>query len=167
MQLPDAAYSTIQVGGPRAKRRGVALVDAADVDAMNAYHWHINSNGYAARNIPRGEGKRGLILLHRQLLGLVPGDGIEVDHIHGNKLDNRRENLRLCTDAQNQQNLHHCGPRRGATWHPRAKRWMAQVGLEYKNHYLGYYDTEEEAAEVAAAFRRQHMPYSRDAREAA
>lgn len=156
-------YSEIQVGGHRVDSpRGVALVDDADVEEVRKYRWAFR-NGYALRYTgPRGKCRA--VYLHRFLLGLVPGDDIRVDHINGNKLDNRRANLRVCTDAQNQQNLHHCGPHRGASWHAKRGRWRARAMLDQKEHWLGYYDTEEEAAAIAAAFRREHMPFSRDAR---
>jgi hypothetical protein len=162
--MPDAAYIEVQVGGHYAncRRRGVALVDVADAEAISAYRWSMHSNrGYAVRMAPVG-GKQRLVLMHRFLLGLGLGDP-DVDHINGDTLDNRRENLRVCTHAQNQQNLHE-RPHRGTTWDAHRSRWKAQVMLAGKNHFLGRFDTREEAAEVAAAFRREHMPYSVDAR---
>lgn len=161
--MQEKDYSTIQVGGPRTKRRGVALVDRADAEAVGVYPWCM-SRGYAVRGAQIG-GKRRLVLMHRFLLGLSPGDGVQVDHINGNKLDNRRANLRVCTNAENHQNLHHCGFYRGVSWHARKKRWQAYAYLARKKRHLGYYASKEEAAVVASAFRHQHMPYSRDARE--
>jgi hypothetical protein len=157
--MQDKDYTQIQVGGPRAKRHGIALVDVADAGTVGAYHWSMSSDGYAKRNT------KGLtVYLHRFLLGLLPGDGHHVDHVSGDTLDNRRVNLRVATNAQNHQNLYRCGPYRGVTWHTEAKRWKAQVKLTGKNHHLGYFATRDEAAEVAAAYRREHMPFSADAR---
>ncbi len=153
----------IQVGGPHTKRRGVALVDAADAETISAYCWWMNSQGYAMRNVYVG-GKGLSVLMHREILGLEPGDGVQVDHISGDKLDNRRANLRVCTNAQNQQNLHQ-RPHRGAHWHARRNSWQARVKLAGKQHYLGTFATQADAAAVAAAFRREHMPFSADARE--
>jgi hypothetical protein len=121
-------------------------------------------DGYARRNA-QVEGKKTTVLMHREILGLVPGDGLQVDHINGNRLDNCRENLRICTHAQNHQN-YHTRLYRGVAWCAARNRWQAQAKLDGKNHWLGYFATEEEAAAVAAAWRRQHMPYSSDAREA-
>jgi hypothetical protein len=162
--MPDADYIEVQVGGARAncRRRGVALVDVADAEAVGAYAWSMNGGGYAVRTTQVG-GKCLAVLMHRFLLGLVPGDGVHVDHVNGDKLDNRRANLRLCTPAQNQQNLHN-RPYRGAAWHGKTNRWSAQVYLTGRKHHLGHFASQAEAAEVAAAFRREHMPFSRDAR---
>lgn len=161
--MPDT-YCEIQVGGPRAKRRGIALVDVADAEAISVYTWHMTSKGYAARTEEVG-GKRQQVRMHRQLLGLMLGDPRQTDHVNGNKLDNRRENLRICTDAQNRQNLYQCGLTRGTYWNPWYNCWGARVMLAGKRHYLGYFDTREEAAAIASAFRREHMPFSADARE--
>lgn len=161
--MPDEAYIEIQVGGHHTKHRGVALVDAADAETIGAYRWHMHSMGYAGRKARVG-GKRLNVLMHRELLGLVPGDGVHVDHVSGDTLDNRRANLRVVTHAENHQNRHQCGPHRGASWEARRNRWRAQVKLDGKQHNLGRFDTQAEAAAVAAAFRREHMPFSADAR---
>jgi hypothetical protein len=161
----DVGCCEIQVGGPRAKNRGVALVDAADAEVVGAYRWYMATNGYAMRTT-RAASKHRTVYLHRFLLGLTPDDPRSVDHTNGNKLDNRRPNLRVCTHAQNQQNLHD-RPYRGACWDAHNKRWKAYAQVGGKNNHLGHYATREEAVAVAAAFRRQHMPFSRDAREAA
>lgn len=159
-------YCEIQVGGPHTKRRGVALVDVADAEAVGAHRWCMHRDGYAVRNTPRGVGKSLTVLMHREILGLEPGDGVQVDHVFGDKLDCRRANLRVATNAQNAQNLHQCGPYRGTYWDAKYNRWVAQAYLDWRKHFLGRFDTREEAAAVAAAFRRERMPYSADAREA-
>ena len=96
------------------------------------------------------------MLLHREILGLKPGDPW-VDHLNGDRLDNRRENLRLATPSQN--GLNRARPGRanrsgfiGVRKHS-AGRWSAQVQVERKQHYLGLFDTPEEAAAAVAAFR--------------
>jgi hypothetical protein len=76
---------------------------------------------------------------------------MEVDHINGNPLDNRRNNLRLATAGQNRAAFQ--SPRknktsryRGVRWHKRVKKWMASIGSNHKVYYLGYYTIEEQAA---------------------
>lgn len=155
----------IQVGGHIGNsQRGVALVDNADAGMIGAHSWSM-MHGYAVR-VSRVGGKQRTVRMHRFILGLGPSDP-DVDHVNGNKLDNRRENLRPCTMVQNQQNLHQCGPYRGASWDAENRRWRARVKLNGKQHCLGRFATQAEAAAVAAAFRRTHMPFSADAREAA
>jgi dTMP kinase len=72
----------------------VALVDDDDFEELNQFKWHVkkdhNRAFYAARVTPRPN--RRLIFMHRQILKDIP-EGMEVDHVNGNGLDNRRSNL--------------------------------------------------------------------------
>lgn len=65
-----------------------------------------------------------------------------IDHINNTPLDNRVANLRITTHQGNQQNRPKA---KGYTWCKRTKKWNALIGLNGKKHFLGYYDTEEEA----------------------
>lgn len=105
--------------------------------------------------------------MHREIMGLVKGDGQEVDHINRDRHDNRRENLRIGTRALNGQNLSvkpGCASRhRGVSWDKRRNRWSARVKVQGVLHWLGYFDREEDAAAAASAFRAKYMPFSEDA----
>lgn len=152
--------------GMRGVIRGYAQVDDADLPLIEGFRWHLGTNGYAYNRDKR--------LMHRILLGLEPGNRLTVDHINGDTLDNRRVNLRACEHADNRQNHAHGGNRgstsryrgvsRDRTTRNHEKVWIAQVKVGRRNHWLGRFTTEEEAAEVAAAFRAEHMPYSAEAR---
>jgi hypothetical protein len=81
----------------------VTLVDEEDYDSINQFKWHINGSGYAARNEYDDHGKPVKhVQMHRQLLGAK--EDTQVDHINGDRLDNRRCNLRIATDHQNRVN---------------------------------------------------------------
>jgi len=83
----------------------VALVDDADFEHLNQWKWHYNPvcrTGYA-RRIATIDGKRTLIYMHHDILG-IPALGMEADHISTDGCDNRRENLRWGTRAQNLMN---------------------------------------------------------------
>jgi hypothetical protein len=82
-------------------------------------------------------------LLHRHLLGLTKGDGMMVDHVNRNGLDNRRTNLRLATPQQNAANVVRT---RGIR--KRNGRWHAHIRDDGRQRYLGSFETEREAEEA-------------------
>lgn len=119
----------------------VALVDDDDFEHLLSLRLLWSLNGPYAFN-----GRLGL--LHRYLLGLKKGDP-DVDHKNGDKLDCRRENLRFCTDVQNQQNRRKkfCGHSRfkGAHWDRTHGWWLARIRVDGKLIYLGVFDTDKDA----------------------
>lgn len=78
--------------------------------------------------------------------------GMDTDHINGNGLDNRRCNLRIVTARQNQQNqnIQKSSKYPGVHWQKDARKWRAQIRVNGKQQYLGYYDDEETAGIVYA-----------------
>jgi hypothetical protein len=126
------------------------------------YRWYLNG-GYAKRD-GRKDGKRYHVLMHRFIAGLTePGCKIHVDHINGNRLDNRRENLRVVTPSQNHQNrpaITKRGTYRGVTWSKKHGKWVARATINYKTKHLGVFEDQEEAARVVTEWRRQHMTHS-------
>lgn len=107
----------------------------------------ISLNGHYAQFWSKDNQKN--YYLHRYVLGNPES---EVDHINRNKLDCRRENLRLATRSQNNVNK---GKRKGTSskyigvrWHKRDQKWEAYCSINGKNKNLGYYDDEDEAGKV-------------------
>lgn len=144
---------------------GHAIVDHADWLRLREYRWHLNARGYVARNQPRGIRPRG-VLMHREILGLGPGDP-QVDHVNRDRLNNRRENLRVATQEQNSQNLGSRGGtsgHRGVYWSRSNRGWVAQCVVRGVHNYLGTHRTEEAAAEAVRRFRAIAMPFSAEAR---
>ena len=80
-----------------------------------------------------------------------------IDHINGNKTDNRIENLRESTQQQNCFNANKKSTNtsgvKGISWHKQSKKWRAECCVNYKNHYLGLYDDMSEAISVLEKFR--------------
>lgn len=146
-----------------------ALVDAADAHVAEL-RWSFDRDGYVVRKVWEGDKCR-TVSLARVLLGLKRGDSRKADHINRDKLDNRRGNLRVATDAESAQNKGSyrgsSSAYRGVYWHADSQKWKAAVRLNGRKHYLGAFDDEAEAAEVARAFRAVHMPYSNEDRVAA
>lgn len=143
--------------------RDYALVDADMAEAVLARRWFLNHHGYAWC---WGPGKE-FMSMHRIVVGLARGDAAHVDHRNHDKLDNRRANLRACTRSLNQQNRSGAASGsssrfRGVCWDKRGGRWKAYATLGRRQHNLGYFDDEREAARVASAFRAEHMPFSNE-----
>lgn len=134
------------------------LMDPDDAAALGTRRLSIGSHGYA-QTCPPETGR--VVPLHRHLLGLVKGDGKIGDHINREPLDCRRSNLRVVDPSGSSQNVSGRGasPYRGVAA-TRSGRWSAQVKFRGVIHNLGVYDTQEEAAVVAAAWRAAHMPFS-------
>lgn len=127
-----------------------AVVDDEDFEALNRFRWHANAHGYAAR-MARRNGKRIVILMHWHVCWSPPGT--VVDHINGNRLDNRRSNLRACTRAQNNTNRRmsrqgRSSQFRGVCWRTHAKAWKAYIKHERKQMHLGYFKDERAAAQA-------------------
>ena len=123
----------------------VTIVDDEDFDELNKYKWCISASGYAVRNRSRKIGK---ILLYMAKEILPCSTGIVVDHINGNKLDNRKKNLRRCTQAENSRNRHSTGGFsgiRGVTWHPQSRKWRALIMLNGKSVHIGLFEIKEDA----------------------
>ena len=130
-----------------------ALVDDADYDWLNQYKWcavNMKGNFYAVRMSPRRNGKQNKILMHRQILGLEEGDKRQGDHINHNTLDNRRDNIRICTQQENHMNRksrpNTSSRFKGVSWCSRTKKWMAQIRINRKQIFLGRFRFEELAA---------------------
>jgi hypothetical protein len=146
------------------------LLDPEDAVWACQHRWGRDPNGYVRRRVYTGAYVRrhaGHEVLSRRIMGLQTGDPRRVDHINGDKLDNRRSNLRIATDAQNAPNQGSRGGssrHRGVTWDRARGKWMAYGTLNGRRKALGRFDSEDRAAEVAAAWRAEHMPYSQEAR---
>ncbi len=142
-----------------------ALVDGADA-ALAAMRWCLLPKGYVARQTTSG-GVKQTFYLHREVLGLTAGDGLEGDHINGNRLDCRRSNLRIATHALNGQNIQRVGgssAHRGVSWHTRSGKWRAHVRVNGRQVSLGCFADEKAAAEVARAYRLEHFPFTNEGR---
>lgn len=127
----------------------VALVDDEDYEQNSKYNWQYmgHRGGYAIRS-QYGQGKPKTIYMHRVVMDAP--SGVEVDHINGDSLDNRRLNLRLATHAQNMHNRKlqknkHVSIYTGVRPSP-ARRWAAYISVNCWPKYLGTFATELEAA---------------------
>ena len=126
-----------------------ALVDDSDYDRIMQHKWFINRSGYAIRHVWTGE-RNVTEHMHRVVIGSAC-EGLDVDHINGDPLDNRRSNLRVATRSQNMANArpHIDGTGyKGVTFDKRKNKYFARICKNYKTRFLGYYATAEAAAEA-------------------
>lgn len=143
------------------------LYDPNDAHALRNKHWYLTTQGYAESTSYK-DGAATIVKMHRVILGLTPGDGLMVDHINGNKLDNRKGNLRIVTNGQNIMNSKlrkdNTSGQKGVTQKktgPRKGRCLARIRFNNKRIALGFYKTflEAKAARLAAE-RLYHGPYA-------
>lgn len=151
----------------RLSKRKVALVDDADYEWLSQTPWHAERCGgryYATHRVYPGL-KR--VSMHRLIMGFP--EGLTIDHIDGNGLNNCRSNLRICSVAENVRNKRPAGKRKfkGVYPHYRAGLWKASItghGVTYRLN--GPYSTEEDAAraydemakKLHGAFARLNFP---------
>ena len=127
------------------------IVDSDDYIKFGQVKWYYGCGGYAIRNRNK-EGadsyNRVTVLLHREIMNAEQGSMI--DHINGDTLDNRKENLRFCTSSQNNINQKlrkdNKSGFKGVIWNKEAKKWRAEVGCKGKSVFVGDFMNLQEAA---------------------
>lgn len=134
-----------------------AIVDAADYEWLAQWKWSADKarDTYYARTRINGHHMR----LHRLLLG--DPKSMQIDHINGNPLDNRRCNLRICLNKENSRNCKKRGNRsskyKGVSWWKRNSCWRVQITVDYVNYHIGYFPTEITAAKAYNAAALEHF----------
>lgn len=125
-----------------------ALVDDIDYDYLIQWKWYYDR--YARRDSYKF--KRINCYMHREILKQMGYKNfLEVDHINGNKLDNRRINLRPATKTQNQANRRKTkgsSNYRGVYWHTTAQKWASRIQSKRQTEHLGLFSDEIEAAKA-------------------
>lgn len=135
-------------------RNKTAIVDDEDFDFLNQFTWQYATRGCATRTVRYGKreyNKKVCIKMHRLIMGITDLE-MKVDHINNNPLDNRKENLRICTQAENSRNQSisrvNTSGYKGVIFdkRPLSKPWVAQIRALGKYRKIGYFITKEEAA---------------------
>jgi len=138
------------------KGKYVALVDDEDYERVNQFKWQakIGSKTIYARMRVYLCGKNKNILMHNYIMGIdgLRSNGLEVDHIFHNGLDNQKKNLRVCDIAKNrinrEKNKNGSSKYKGVFLHSLNGTWRSVVQFNYKKYSLGYFKTEIEAAKA-------------------
>jgi len=157
---------TIQVAG-----RDV-IVDEQDAHLLAEYDWSIRPSG-STEYVQKALFENGVYVGYRSLHRLITGceGGRVVDHKNGNGLDNRRENLRVCTQAENLRNrkinVNNTSGFKGVSFDPgtrNSKPWRSRIVADGKRINLGRFSSPEEAhAAYCKASVERHGEFSRTA----
>jgi hypothetical protein len=133
----------------------VAVVDDEDYDDLSQFTWRVFKSGRgfcATRWYQDAERKQYSEFMHRRIMNTPVG--LYVDHINHNTLDNRKENLRNCTHAENCRNrvkpfmpLGVSSRYKGVSWHKVRQKWQANISRG-RLIYLGLFEMEEDAARM-------------------
>jgi hypothetical protein len=117
--------------------------DVIDLETVSAHQWFIDSTGYPS-SCENGKTVR----LHRFLFREIPA-GKVIDHINRDKFDNRRCNLRICSQKENVNNSSvRCTNKSGVPgvfFDKRANRWRSQIYRNGKTTHIGIFDSFDEA----------------------
>ncbi len=129
-----------------------AIIDSDDAGIVENYCWSSyvrDRTVYAGRTI-KSECNAKCLYLHRAIMN--PPGSMQVDHINGNGLDNRKINLRIATSQQNNHNQRmrkdNKSGYKGVSWSNTAKAWKAQIRLFGKTINLGFFDCPKSAYEI-------------------
>lgn len=146
------------------KHQKIVLIDDSDYEMVKPYLWYA-SRDYSKRDLTfyalahiKKDGKDFVKGMHRIIMNAKPGE--IVDHINGNGLDNRRSNLRICTHAENQHNMHArwgVSIYKGVCWDKHSKLWTSRISVNSKRISLGYYHNEKDAAKAYDAAAKMYF----------
>lgn len=157
----DVAFIPLGPNG----RQGYAMISADDVSKVEMNSWRLDSHGYAIKSI-RVDKKTKNIALHH-IIYKKPDNGMVIDHINRNKLDNRRENLREVSYSLNSAN---CSRRKSVKEnrpYPGVRRiknrktgetydtWEVTIKFKKKIEYTGYFNNVEDAIKKRKELEKQ------------
>lgn len=115
------------------------FIDNNDLLITSKYTWYVDTQGYASSREHLGRGHNVHVSMHRLLMEEKNPRNI-VDHINGNRLDNRRINLRICDHSQN---CHNKLTPQGTGIRKSGKGWRATMfisGVKFDKHFKNYQD---------------------------
>lgn len=143
----------------------VVNFDDEDYSKIEDYNWWIQDadggNKYVMSNVRGLDGEVVALAMHRVIMG-VSESNIFIDHINGNGLDNRKSNLRTCTQAENSRNRKKSNSRdytskfKGVIWRERDSKWRATIHHEGRNITIGNFESETDCAKAYDVFARKY-----------
>lgn len=129
----------------KCKHVATTLIDSEDFDKVKNFKWGLDSKGYS-----KGKVYRKIIKLHRLIMNTPKG--MCTDHINHNIMDNRKENLRICTQGENQHNKKkpkdNTSGYKGVSWSKPNDKWRACISFRNKHIHLGHFTSKIKAAKA-------------------
>jgi len=139
-------------------------VDEDNIPLIKSRKWHLSKGdakkGYTYFRWMEYDGPKQILhLLHREIAGVPKGSKLVVDHIDRDTTNNTRENLRIVTRGENTlnsgiQSVKRSSKYKGVYFNKKVGKYKAEIRVSNKSHFLGYFISEEEAAETADIYYR-------------
>jgi hypothetical protein len=144
----DMANKTLPATVIELTKGYAAIIDAEDAERVASHRWYASGSGHRVYGMRNADDTTRL--LHRFILNTP--EGVHVDHINGNTLDNRKANLRLCTHAENMANRRSDPSKCSGAWFDNRKGlWRAEIRRLGTRRRLGYFKTKQEAEDAYQA----------------
>lgn len=153
------------------------LISTSKLERVKEYpnSWHVRwdeskKSFIVQGRMPREKGKQKCVYLHRWIMNCP--EGMQVDHINHDSLDNTDNNLRIVTQYENQQNMKGAKSSNlssgilGVYWHKKSKRWQVLIQVNKVLKFIGYYNDIELAKKASIDARIKYMPFSQEAMKA-
>lgn len=140
-----------------------AKVDDADYEVLSKHKWYLTGHRYAGASYQKNR-VRHYIYMHRAIMGANENDII--DHINGDCLDNRRDNLRVCSNSQNGLNAkrpkNNTSGAKCVFFHKKKGKWYVRTRIDGKDSFRGYFSTFDDAVRVRdEIFAENHGEFAR------
>ena len=137
-------YAEIILYNKQCEEIARAIIDLDDIEKCKHYKWSYKSDSSYVTSVQH------LGYLHRFIMD-APEDMV-IDHANGNKLDNRKSNLRICTAEENAFNNKTYETNKsgypGIDWHKKAGKWRARIQVQGRQIHLGLFESLDEAIQV-------------------
>lgn len=133
--------------------------DLEDYNLIKDYCWMISNNGYVITDTSKSSIRMPKIFFHRLVMN-CPND-LFIDHQNHNKIDNRKNNLRIVTKSQNAMNqvtkTNNTSGTTGVSWDSKVQKWAAHIMINCKKMHLGYFDEFEDAVRARKCAEDEHF----------